>query len=267
MRVPRAASRHRPDLSQRGGTPYAGGTDRIALRPSPKSHRRGFGLDRLPVGSKPGPYGALATAEQSILLADRDHDARSVIAALADDFGLQLESAETGSAVLDAAKRCCPALVLLALDLQTPSSYEVLHQLRVRFGAVLPIVILAARDSRPREEIAALLLGADDYLARPLAVDAMTVRVRRLLTRTPTTQTAEATLTNRVSARALTQREQQVLSLLVEGHRSAEIAELLCITPKTASTHIEHILPKLGAHSQAQAIAFAVRDKRLTHTN
>ncbi|MEA2197131.1 MAG: hypothetical protein QOJ25_1182, partial [Solirubrobacteraceae bacterium] len=34
-------------------------------------------------------------------------------------------------------------------------------------------------------------------------------------------------------------------------------------TRKTAATHMEHILAKLGAHSQAQAVAFAMRDKVL----
>ena len=60
--------------------------------------------------------------------------------------------------------------------------------------------------------------------------------------------------------RPLTPREREVLGLLVEGRRPSEIADLLCITRKTASTHIDHIMAKLGAHTQAQAIAFAVRD-------
>jgi two-component system, OmpR family, response regulator len=62
---------------------------------------------------------------------------------------------------------------------------------------------------------------------------------------------------------ALTKREPDVLGLLVDGRRLPEIAETLCITRKTAGTHMEHILAKLGAHSQAQAVAFAMRDKVL----
>ena len=59
----------------------------------------------------------------------------------------------------------------------------------------------------------------------------------------------------------LTPREREVLALLVQGVARAQIARRLHITDKTASTHIEHILAKLGAHSQAQAVAFAVRDR------
>jgi DNA-binding NarL/FixJ family response regulator len=59
----------------------------------------------------------------------------------------------------------------------------------------------------------------------------------------------------------LTPRELEVLQLLVEGLRPTEISEELCISQKTTSTHLEHILAKLGAHSQAQAVAFAIRDE------
>ena len=48
---------------------------------------------------------------------------------------------------------------------------------------------------------------------------------------------------------------------MVDGVTAPEIAERLCITEKTTATHIEHILAKTGAHSRAQAVAFAVRDR------
>jgi DNA-binding CsgD family transcriptional regulator len=54
-----------------------------------------------------------------------------------------------------------------------------------------------------------------------------------------------------------------VFSLLAEGHRTADIADLLCITRKTAATHIERILAKLGVHTQAQAVAVALRSRPL----
>jgi DNA-binding CsgD family transcriptional regulator len=50
-----------------------------------------------------------------------------------------------------------------------------------------------------------------------------------------------------------------VLNLLVAGRNTQEIADRLCIARKTAATHLDHIMAKLGAHSQAQAVAFAVQ--------
>jgi DNA-binding NarL/FixJ family response regulator len=58
----------------------------------------------------------------------------------------------------------------------------------------------------------------------------------------------------------LTPREREVLALLADGRRVRDIAGDLCISVKTASAHIEHILQKLGVHTQAQAVALALRD-------
>jgi DNA-binding NarL/FixJ family response regulator len=100
------------------------------------------------------------------------------------------------------------------------------------------------------DEVAGLLLGADEYLAKPISADRFLARARRLLARA----------TARPAGAELTPREHEVLSLLVDGLRTGQIAAELRITPKTVSTHIEHIMSKLNAHSQAQLVAFAVRD-------
>jgi NarL family two-component system response regulator LiaR len=57
----------------------------------------------------------------------------------------------------------------------------------------------------------------------------------------------------------LTLRELEVLRLLAEGHSNPEIASLLFISPKTASTHVTNILTKLGVESRTAAATYAVR--------
>jgi non-specific serine/threonine protein kinase len=57
----------------------------------------------------------------------------------------------------------------------------------------------------------------------------------------------------------LTQREREVLRLLVEGHSDREIAEALGIGRRTAETHVAGILNKLGLDSRTAVAAYAVR--------
>ncbi|MGB9251528.1 MAG: response regulator transcription factor, partial [Mycobacterium sp.] len=57
--------------------------------------------------------------------------------------------------------------------------------------------------------------------------------------------------------RGLTKRQRDVLELLAAGHSDAEIATALCISPKTANTHVCAIMTKLGVHNRTQAAAYA----------
>jgi DNA-binding NarL/FixJ family response regulator len=57
----------------------------------------------------------------------------------------------------------------------------------------------------------------------------------------------------------LTPREREVLRLLVAGRSNPEIAAALFVSPRTAETHVTHILAKLGVSTRAEAAAHAVR--------
>ena len=185
-----------------------------------------------------------------VLVADRDEETCAAIATHVKRLALAARVVSTGAQLLEAVSRQPPVLVVISVELIDPTGFEVCRELRERYGESLPIVFVGAERAEARDEIAGLLLGADDYFTKPLSVDGFVARVRRLVIR-PLTHPA---------ASPLTKREHEVLELLIAGCRSTEVADELCIARKTASTHIEHILGKLGAHSQAQAVAIALRD-------
>lgn len=57
----------------------------------------------------------------------------------------------------------------------------------------------------------------------------------------------------------LTARERGILRLLAKGHASSVISRQLCISPVTVRNHIQHLIGKLGLHSQLEAVAYAYR--------
>lgn len=185
------------------------------------------------------------------VVAAPESDARTEIVALVARLGCEVTQASTGYEVLAKTEHGAPALVVLDVSLADGSAYECTRALRERYGEGLPIMLISQHRLEPSDEVAGLLLGADEYLRKPLNCDVFTARARRLLLRAQW----------RVSTHSpLTPREQEVLSLLAAGVPAPVIAERLFITEKTTATHIERILAKLGAHSRAQAVAFALRD-------
>ena len=195
-----------------------------------------------------------------ILVVDDDAGTREMISLLLTNAGFAAEQAATGEEALAFATAGSerPQLVLLDVRLSGVSGYEVLRELRQRFGDELPIMFISGERAEPFDRVAGLLLGADDYLVKPFAPDELTARVRRLVARS----TPHA---NQTGQPKLTGREEEVLQLLAEGFAQGEIAEKLTISSKTVATHIQHILDKLGVHSRAEAVAVAHRSGLFRH--
>lgn len=62
----------------------------------------------------------------------------------------------------------------------------------------------------------------------------------------------------------LTDREREVLSLVAQGYTNQEIAERLIVSVKTVETHRAHIMSKLGLHTRAELVRYALREGFLT---
>jgi DNA-binding NarL/FixJ family response regulator len=186
-----------------------------------------------------------------VLVVDDDANLRVLITGLLRSAGYRVRSAATARKALAAAQRQRPALVLLDVNLPDLSGYEVCHQLRAEFGNDLPILFISGHRTEDYDRTAGLLLGADDYIAKPFVNGEVVARVRRAIERS----------TPSPAAPELTEREREVLRLLAMGLGEKSIAEVLVVTPKTVATHIQRILPKLDVHSRAEAVAFAHRHR------
>jgi DNA-binding NarL/FixJ family response regulator len=188
-----------------------------------------------------------------ILIADGDAAARKKLAREFGRAGFATVQASTGQEALDLAQRAPPAAAILEPSLAGVSGYEVCRALRDQFGEAVAIIFVSASRTESYDRVAGLLLGADDYLAKPFAPDELLARVRRLVQRSLPAALTVPTL--------LTKREFEVLGLLAEGLAQREIAQRLAIREKTVGSHIERILSKLGVRSRAQAVALAFREE------
>jgi DNA-binding CsgD family transcriptional regulator len=74
----------------------------------------------------------------------------------------------------------------------------------------------------------------------------------------PTLDRAPARSSAAAAVASLTRREREVLDLLGEGRADRVIGQILSIKPSTVTTHIGHVLDKLGVRSRTAAAAIAI---------
>ena len=97
------------------------------------------------------------------------------------DAGYDVEIAATGAAGLAAIEREEPAIVVLDVRLPDVDGLSVCRQAR-RSGHSMPILMLTALD-RVGDRVIGLDAGADDYLAKPFAIEELLARLRALTRR------------------------------------------------------------------------------------
>jgi DNA-binding response OmpR family regulator len=96
-----------------------------------------------------------------------------------DGYGSRV--VQDGNAALDEVRRARPSLVLLDISLPGKSGLDVLAELRAA-GDHTPVLVLSARRDE-FDKVAALRLGADDYVTKPFALAELLARVAAVLRR------------------------------------------------------------------------------------
>jgi DNA-binding NarL/FixJ family response regulator len=174
--------------------------------------------------------------------------------------GFDMVEARSEEEALDHAATQHPLAVLIDLDDNGTSGYLVCKLLREQYGELLPIVFLSGDRMESSDRVVGLLLGADDYVVKPIEPSEIVARIRRLIARSAAVTPGSAPpKRDYVDDFDLTAREQQVMALLLIGLTQAEIARELVISSNTVATHIQRILLKLGVHNRAQAVAKVAR--------
>jgi two-component system, OmpR family, KDP operon response regulator KdpE len=117
----------------------------------------------------PGPHGA------RILVVDDESAIGRAVETNLSRHGFSVRAARTGQEAIEGIDSFRPDLLLLDLGLPDIDGLEIIRRVRERSST--PIVVLSVR-GQERDKVAALDLGADDYLTKPFGVDELLARVR-----------------------------------------------------------------------------------------
>lgn len=115
-----------------------------------------------------------------LLIVEDDELVQSLLAAYMKNEGFKISLAATGKEMLACIDSESIDLVLLDLGLPDEDGLVLARQIRARSS--LPIIVVTARKDQ-KDRLAALELGADDYLTKPFDPEELALRVRNLLGR------------------------------------------------------------------------------------
>jgi len=164
-----------------------------------------------------------------------------------------------------------PDVILMDLSMPGMGGLEATRRLAAELPDVKVVILTASPEERDLFE--AIKAGAKGYLLKDIQSDQFfefldgVLRGEPALTPTLARKLLEEFAKPGSESRpndpdALTQREQDVLELMVSGTTSnRELAESLGITENTVKFHVRNILDKLHLHNRAQVVAFALRNR------
>jgi two-component system, NarL family, response regulator LiaR len=171
--------------------------------------------------------------------------------------------AESGRAALDRLRQGLPDVILMDIAMPDMGGIAAVRAI-LEVHPHLKIIMLT---SYPEDDLIqeSLEAGAIGFLLKNTSIDALANSIRTAHAGQPVLAPEVTKALIRIKTGPakpgadLSQREQEVLTLIVEGLSNEEIAERLVISPATARHHVSACIQKLGATNRAQASALAVK--------
>jgi two-component system, LuxR family, response regulator FixJ len=192
----------------------------------------------------------------TVFVVDDDH-------AMLDSVSLLLESADLTAECYPGARKFLEAYRphrpgCLVLDVRMPemSGLELQEALAAR-GINIPIIFITGHGDVPMS-VKAMKSGAVDFLEKPFDDETLLLCVRQALDADARAREIEAhNAAVAVRFSRLTEREQEVMSLVVAGRSNKEIALKLACSHRTVEVHRSRLMAKMEAHTLPELVAMA----------
>jgi len=197
------------------------------------------------------------TNEWTVCVVDDDDDVRGSLEMLLRRAGYRVRQFDSARAFLAAgiaANGCC-----VLADIRMPEMDGLALQREInRTIAGLPVIIMTGHGDVPMA-VQAMKDGAVEFLEKPFEKDMLLNALKRAFARNQ--KVPEQNSAAAEPRRPLTDREQEVLDLLAEGHQNKVVAHRLGISTRTVEVHRGRIMEKLNAKNLADLVRFSLNKR------
>jgi len=198
--------------------------------------------------------------EPRVYIVDDDEAMRDSLKWLLESRGLKVELYPSGEAFLRAFdSEFCGCLVL---DVRMPgmSGMDLYTRLQAR-ASTLPVIFITGHGDVPMA-VSALKKGAADFIEKPFNNRDMVKLIESCLKqdRAAAARRAEK-MSLAQNLESLTQREREVLGLIVAGKLNKQIADDLGISIKTVEVHRSRVMEKMAANSVAELVRLVLKSR------
>jgi DNA-binding NarL/FixJ family response regulator len=208
----------------------------------------------------------------TVLVVDDQELLRTAFSSLidAEDDLAVVGRAGDGRRAVELVAELSPDVVVMDVRMPVMDGIEATRRITAGPDAATPRVLILTTFDLDEYVFEALLAGASGFALKSRPLDELLSAIRTVaagdaLLAPSVTRRLIAHFTGRARAPAkadrrleeLTEREQEVLSLVAQGLSNAELAETLHISLPTAKTHVSRILAKLGARDRTQLVILA----------
>lgn len=181
-----------------------------------------------------------------------------------DDL-LLVGEAESGEAAIQLCAEALPDVILMDMVLPMMDGATTTRAIRQQFPQVQVIVLTSFKEGELIKK--ALEAGAIGYLLKDVSADELARAIRAANSGRATLSPEAAQVLVETANQPptpgldLTEREREVLALMVEGLNNTQIAGRLTVSPSTIKSHVSSILSKLGVASRTEAVTLALRTR------
>lgn len=177
----------------------------------------------------------------------------------------------SGEAALDFIEKeeLVPDIILLDIGLPGMNGIELIPELR-KFTPSSKIIIITVHDDN-ENVFNAICAGASGYLLKDLSADKIVASINEVMNGgAPMNIHIAKKVLNmfrdqnvKSNGYSLSEREKEILKLLIEGLSKKQIAEKIFLSHHTVDSHLRNIYAKLEVHSRSSAITKAIKEKLL----